>query len=102
MNYTELCKKIQERLRDNNIHEEVFFNDRGKFEDYLEITIHRGDWKHDHLCAEHTILGVIQTIPEYRGHHEEVIESDGSDTYSAIHRFYFRKQGPIVLELGTI
>lgn len=100
MDIKKLCGQIQERLYENGIHEEIYFDDHDLFEDRLEITIHRGDWKHDHACARRTILEVVQNLPEYRAYHEEVIEEDGSDTYSATHRFYFRKPGPIILELG--
>ena len=49
----------------------------------IGIEITWGDWKHDHLY-------INNIIPERFGlefDDEEVIEEDGSDTYSSIHYF---------------
>jgi len=50
-----------------------------------DIEIHWGDWKHEHLYLKFLLeeLGYIQT-------QERVTEEDGSDCYSAIHRFVWK------------
>ena len=101
MRIKDICEKVQNHLYEVGIHENVYFDDTDLFEDYLEIHIHNGDWRHDHLDTRLAVLEVIQEMPEYRDWRETVTESDGSDTYSAIHRFYFQKQCQVVIPLGT-
>lgn len=56
---------------------------------FVNITIERGDWKHEHLrcdwlleemCKENNLHLLIGGI--------NVTEEDGSDTYSAIHHYF--------------
>lgn len=106
MTIKDICNKVQEHLNEMGIHAYVEFNDWDIFEDSLEINISWGDWKHDHLRTRLAVLDVISDMPGFINWSEETTESDGSDCYSARHRFYFKKERifgePIVLELGTI
>lgn len=43
-----------------------------------------GDWKHDHLRAKWIVK---EQFPEFTYIGEQVTEEDGSDWYSAIHRW---------------
>ena len=51
------------------------------------IEIRWGDWKHDHLCLS---FSVTEAYPGVQ-YSCEVTEQDGSDAYSAIHRFKFKE-----------
>lgn len=73
-----MTKKLQKKIWDNGweYHE---------WEDgQIEVEIGWGDWKHDHLYCDH-----IMRENGYILINEDVIEEDGSDTYSSIH--YYRK-----------
>ena len=76
-----VSEKIEKHLRDNGVFAEVtpYWDDLP----VIEVSIHWGDWKHDHLRAKWLLEGTgvhfINTL---------VTEEDGSDTYSAVHRFY--------------
>lgn len=49
-----------------------------------EISIDWGDWKHDHGYCDYLMQQAGYTCIA-----EQVTEEDGSDTYSAIHRYVF-------------
>ena len=51
----------------------------------IEVYVEHGDWKHDHLRAEHIVKNILGN--HFRDHFEDVTESDGSDCYSAWHTF---------------
>lgn len=106
MTIKDICEMVQDHLDECNNHHYVSFADWDLFEDFLEINIEWGDWKHDHARTRCQVLDVVQNIPGFVNWTEDVTESDGSDCYSARHRFYFKKERlhnePIVLELGTI
>ena len=106
MTIKDICKMVQDHLDKNNNHHYVYFQDWNLFEDFLEINIEWGDWKHDHARTRCQVLDVVQSIPGFINWAEDVTESDGSDCYSARHRFYFKKErlhnAQIVLKLGTI
>ena len=77
----EISEKIDKYLRDNRLYADVqpYWDDLP----VIEVDIHWGDWKHEHLRTKWLLeeIGVsfINTI---------VTEENGSDCYSAIHRFY--------------
>ena len=52
----------------------------------VAVEITWGDWKHQHAHLDYLIK---EQMPELKKVVEEVTEEDGSDCYSAIHRFYF-------------
>jgi hypothetical protein len=72
-------KEIKRYLNENGIYPDVIY---AHDSDILEIEINDGDWKHEHGRCRHlmTAVGYAQ---------QEVIttEEDGSDCYSAIHRY---------------
>ena len=77
----EISEKIDKYLRDNRLYADVhpYWDDLP----VIEVDIHWGDWKHEHLRAKWLLeeIGVtfINTV---------VTEENGSDCYSATHRFY--------------
>lgn len=82
---SELAEELYKHLSANKLHADVYAD-----HDYIAAEISWGDWKHEHLrckwLAEEFFLGKgieanIQT---------EVTEEDGSDCYSAVHRFYLK------------
>lgn len=74
--------KIEEILRQNNLHYEVYDERDGA----VAVEIYWGDWKHDHLRLEWLVK---DTMPDLKKAQEQVTEENGTDCYSAIHRFYF-------------
>jgi len=77
----EVCELVDKYLRDNLVFAEVY----PYYADIpvIEVEIHWGDWKHEHARAkwllEEVGIHFINSI---------VTEDNGSDAYSAIHRFY--------------
>lgn len=58
--------------------------------DIVSFLINWGDWKHGHLRFKFTLQDYFEKeciIANYMA--EDVIEEDGSDTYSAIHYYKF-------------
>ena len=78
----EICEKVSKHLEDNKVLAEVYpwFDSDIPV---IEVEIHWGDWKHEHMRTKWLLeeMGIpfINTV---------VTEEDGSDTYSARHRFY--------------
>ena len=80
---TNELRKRRDRLQDifdkESIHHEFFISSKSR---QIEVSVHNGDWKHDHLWA--------RDLMSYLGYNEignRVTEEDGSDTYSAEHYF---------------
>ena len=75
-------ERIRKYLEDN----ELFFNDvfEGNF-GLINIDIHWGDWKHEHLYCDDLMEELGYDLV-----YEEVTEENGSDSYSAI-RTYNKK-----------
>ena len=77
----EVSASVERYLRDNRLYADVqpYWDDLP----VIEVEIHWGDWKHDHLRAKWLLkeIGIdfINTV---------VTEENGSDCYSAVHRFY--------------
>ena len=92
---------INQKLNENHIYEEAFWRTTDGMTDYeIEISIDRGDWKHDHLRVKHIIREVLGN--NLKGEHEVVTWEDGSDCYSAIHYFTtnIKYKDHLVFELG--
>lgn len=79
MNMTEKFYKL---MRDNNLYYEIV----DYTENMIAVEITWGDWKHDHLRLEWLVR---ENMPEVKHIDSYTTEDDGSDCYSAIHRFYF-------------
>lgn len=92
-------KRFYDVMRNNNLHGDVVAtedNSLGLIK--VEVTIHWGDWKHDHAALNH----VINTEFNPTDYYQETIEEDGSDCYSAIHTYIFEgaaEKKPLVFEL---
>lgn len=76
-------KEINEFFAENRKGYSAFPTD----EDEIGIEVTWGDWKHDHLYVKNIIKEKFGL--QYAG--QEVIEEDGSDTYSSIHYFKITK-----------
>ena len=76
-----ISEEVENKLRENKIHAEVF--PYGHDMPVFVVAIHWGDWKHDHARAK-WLVGEMG-YPYING---VVTEEDGSDCYSAEHRFY--------------
>lgn len=73
--------KVMQIMREHNLHGEVY-NEPGNV---VAVHIERGDWKHDHAALKYFATEVLAV----KKVETEVTEEDGSDTFSAIHRFTF-------------
>ena len=57
----------------------------------LCVDISWGDWKHEHLHADYVIEEMLKEKGYELFHsNTSVTEEDGSDCYSAIHRYFIR------------
>ena len=73
--------KAIELLKENNLYTEAVWEELdGKI---LCVEINWGDWKHDHLRCDWLIKENFNVV----FNSTEITEEDGSDTYSAIHRY---------------
>ena len=76
-----LCDEIIKIANENYISCEVW----EEAENVVAVSITMGDWKHDHLRIDWLVAENLNP----KNSKKEVIDEDGSDAYSAIHRFYF-------------
>lgn len=76
----EVCKRLNKYLKENGIYESAY--PYGSDMPVVEIEISWGDWKHDHLRLKWLMEDIGAIRVSY-----EVTEENGSDCYSAIHRF---------------
>ena len=58
----------------------------------IEIEISWGDWKHEHKRLDYVMFDIIyeynpELVSHYYKEEEEITDEDGSDTYSAIHKY---------------
>ena len=76
-----VCEKVEKKLNDDMIWACVF--PHGHDMPVIDVEINWGDWKHDHWRARYLIeqMGYIHL-------NTVVTEEDGSDCYSAVHRFF--------------
>ena len=78
-------KQIEELMEKNRLFGDVWdLLERGRH--VVKVEICWGDWKHDHLRLEFLVK---ENMPELISHDKEIIEENGTDCYSAIHKFYF-------------
>ena len=82
----DLTQKLNEYLRENHCYQTVYAYDDNFY--IAEVTW--GDWKHDHLRLEWLVREFAEKngYTRFIGNSVEVTEEDGSDTYSANHRFF--------------
>jgi hypothetical protein len=83
MNADNMESRVQELMTANKLYGEVWTDG-----DAVCVEISWGDWKHEHLRLEYL---VSSNIAELIKSESQVTEEDGSDCYSAIHRFFFQK-----------
>lgn len=77
-----LLQTITNYLKDNGIYADVSEDSNEDYGHVIRVLIEWGDWKHDHLWCE-DLMGYL----DYTEIDSQVTEDDGSDTYSAVHRF---------------
>lgn len=63
------------------------------YDDFVEINVEWGDWKHDHIALDYLMEQVGFTCVN-----EELTEENGSDCYSAIHKFVLQDKEKIDYE----
>jgi len=73
----ELVKKVQKLLDENHIYADVYLNGP------LCVDISWGDWKHEHLRCDWLIKEHFNVLLN----NTTTTEENGSDCYSAIHRY---------------
>ena len=79
----EICAETEKYLRKNGVgFVEVWSHKDGL--PVIDICIERGDWKHEHLRAK-TLMQQLGAV--HVGSRALDEDDDGSDTYSAVHRF---------------
>ena len=78
----EAAHTIDKVLLNDNIYADVYVVSENP--DIVDVDIHWGDWKHDHGRAD-WLIGLL--FPDSKIEIEET-ETNGSDTYSAIHHVY--------------
>lgn len=76
------AEQISEILRNEDLCADVW----DESENVVAVEINRGDWKHEHGFL---LELVTEQMPGIKKVTCKVTEEDGSDCYSAIHRFYF-------------
>lgn len=76
------CDRIIQIANEENICCDVWDEN----EHIVAVKIDRGDWKHDHLRLKLLVKEQLQSISCV----SEVTQEDGSDCFSAIHRFVFK------------
>ena len=76
----EICGKVERYLNENKIWADVFPMGNGL--PVIEVHISWGDWKHEHLRTKW--LMQEQGAVYFGG---DVTEENGTDSYSAVHRF---------------
>jgi len=76
------CEQIEKLLRDNDI-----FADCTQYSDLpvLIVSIRWGDWKHEHARARWLIEQNVEGVTYLN---TRVTEDNGSDCYSAEHRYF--------------
>ena len=75
------CERVSELMRDNDLHGEVW----EEAEEVVAVEICWGDWKHEHARLDWLMRESLHPVSVVT----ETTEEDGSDCYSAIHRYYF-------------
>ena len=101
----DLMREVYEELRKNHLGGDIYddYNFRGS--DALLvmcIEIEWGDWKHDHLATDWIVSEVIDRYDNLKlvKKTTETTEEDGSDTYSAIHRYLITKEDDTIDDMS--
>lgn len=85
-------KFISKKLDENSL----WVDDVEVYEDaseiYIDISISWGDWKHEHLRLDYLMFDILYEYNPKLAYNcfkknEEITEEDGSDTYSAVHKY---------------
>lgn len=84
MTVATISKKIEQLMEHHHIYGTVVA-ERAE-ERMVAVEITWGDWKHDHMRLDHVVENFFHTL---RRIGTCITEEDGSDCYSAIHRYYF-------------
>ena len=77
-------ERVENLMSENNLFGEVW-SEIGDV--VIAVEILWGDWKYSHLRLKWLIEN---NMDNFVAHTEETTEEDGSDCYSAIHRFVFQ------------
>ena len=78
---------VYEYLRKNGIFGDVYVDVDNDCGVRICVEISCGDWKHDHWKVDYLMKEKFN--PNFA--FEDIIDQNGSDTYSAIHRYVFTK-----------
>lgn len=81
---------VQKLLEGNGIYAEVYKSFYEKDVPEVRVEIDHGDWKHEHGRADYLVKNELGGI--HIGN--EVTWEDGSDCYSALHRYFFGFEVP--------
>ena len=76
------AEAIENIMSENNLFGEIVEYSNNK----VAVEIFWGDWKHEHLRLEWLVR---ENIPELKHIEAVTTEEDGSDCYSAVHKFFF-------------
>ena len=79
--------KIYDKIRNIALNKNICCEIWAENENEILVQINWGDWKHDHLALKFAIIEELHPATST----SEVIEEDGSDCFSAIHRFIFKE-----------
>lgn len=87
MNNIEFEKKLYKLFDEERLCADVWAAE--SHDKYFTVEISWGDWKHEHLRCKWIVTEFLMKHGIELDHIEtHVTEEDGSDCYSAIHRFY--------------
>lgn len=79
---SENAKKIEKIIEENHIFGEIVQD----WDNVVAVEIYWGDWKHEHLRFK---LLVLEQLGNVKNYSQVTTEENGSDCYSAVHRFHF-------------
>ena len=79
---SENAKKIEKIMEEHRILGEIVEDT----DNVVAVEISWGDWKHEHARLRWLVLNEMQNVKKCE---ETTTEEDGTDCYSAIHKFVF-------------
>jgi len=74
------CSSEEEKIYKLFVYDKSYYSSYKNLDGTYSVEIIWGDWKHDHLHCDYLMKAL-----GYKLSSENVIEEDGSDTYSSIH-----------------
>ena len=83
INLEVLAEELYSHLRSNRVHAGV----EATYDGLIEVEITWGDWKHDHLRCKWLAKEFFESKGLTSLVGSRITEEDGSDCYSAIHKF---------------